>query len=140
MSAALSSGATPDNIARSLAVGVSMSFWPVPGTTTVVCGVLAYFTGLHGATVQLVQWTLGFIQLATIIPLAWLGAALAGESASAVTVGELAKALHEGPIYVLSTFSTVLLHAVLAWCLLALPVTLAVYSLAFPVLRRRKQG
>ena len=56
----------------------------------------------------------------------------------AAQVGDLAAALRVGPLHVLQTFSTVLWHAVVAWCLLALPLALAVYAVAAPMLRKRR--
>lgn len=133
---ALRAGATPHNLARSIAVGVCMGLCPVPGVTTLACTLLAYVFSLHMATVQAVQLSMWGVQLAALAPLAWLGAWALGSQAVPFSVEEFAAAAQLGFVHILRTFWMVVLQATAAWAALFVPLYLAIYNATLPLLRR----
>ena len=61
-------GASPDAVAWSLAVGIVVGLFPVPGTTTALCAAIALLFHLNPVAIQLANWLVYPLQLLLIIP------------------------------------------------------------------------
>ena len=71
-----------------------MAVWPIFGTTTLLCALLAWALNLHAATVQLVNFSFGTAaQLPAILPLAALGRAILGDADGGIRLADIAAEL-----------------------------------------------
>lgn len=130
---ALRSGLSTQKIALALAFAVIIGLFPILGTTTALCVILAYVLRLNLPLMQSVNWLLTPIQIAAIIPLMRLGAMLLGSPSEPDAAG-FATALQTDFFNIISVFGTELLHAVLGWLVSAPLVGGIVYLLASTLL------
>ena len=79
----LKQGNNPDQIALSLAVGITLACFPVIGVTTLFCLMAGVIFKLNHPTLQLANHSSALLQLALIIPFCRLGERLLGATGAA---------------------------------------------------------
>jgi uncharacterized protein (DUF2062 family) len=145
----LTQGITPEQIALTLAVGTAFAFFPILGTTTVLCLVVGIMLRLNQPLIQLVNALCTLPHLLVIYCLFRLGAFLFGVQPLHSSASEFifrAPHSHLHILMILGVFSKAdrpfwhriemdALHAMVAWLLVA-PIWIAtVYWSSLPVLR-----
>src|SRR5579862_8497564 len=63
----LTQGVTPDKIALSVALGLTLGIIPILGVTTVLCAAAAIWLRLNQPVIQLVNWLVYPLQLALVL-------------------------------------------------------------------------
>lgn len=137
----LRQGVTPEKMALSLALGVALGVFPVLGTTTALCALVAFIWRLNLPAIQIVNYFVYPLQIALLIPFFRLGEKLFGAPHLPLSVGQILAAVHASFWSATRFLWTTIWHAAIAWCLVA-PLLLAfLYPILVPVLRRtlRKQ-
>ncbi|MFY9660850.1 MAG: DUF2062 domain-containing protein, partial [Terriglobales bacterium] len=71
--ALLTQGITPEKIALSLAFGIVLGIFPVPGSTTLLCAAAALIFRLNLPAIQLVNYLIYPLQLFLLLPFIRLG-------------------------------------------------------------------
>jgi uncharacterized protein (DUF2062 family) len=71
--ALLTQGITPEKIALSLAFGIVLGIFPVPGSTTMLCAAAAVVFRLNLPAIQLVNYVVYPLQLFFLLPFIRLG-------------------------------------------------------------------
>ena len=74
----LRQGVTPEKMALSLALGVALGVFPVLGTTTALCALVAFIWRLNLPAIQIVNYFVYPLQIALLIPFFRLGEKLFG--------------------------------------------------------------
>ena len=134
--ALLRQGITPEKMAICLALGAGIGTFPILGTTTAICALVALVLRLNLVAIQIANYAVYPLQLLLIIPFLRLGEKLAGASPVPLSVSQIADRYREGLWYALTTLSTSLMHAALGWLVLT-PAAVVVLWLALrPVMRR----
>lgn len=128
----LKSGATPEGIALSLALGITGGMFPVPATTTVVCVLFAYLFQLNLAAVQLTNLLMTPINLATFMTFIRYGEALFGAEPVPLSL----EPFQTDPLGALATFWISLCYGIVAWAIFTPPATFIAYQALKPVLRK----
>jgi uncharacterized protein (DUF2062 family) len=136
MRALLGQGVTPRRLAWSLALGAAIGIVPVLGLSTALCAAVALGFGLNMAALQLVNYLLTPVQLALIIPQLRLGEWLVGAPPFPVTLESGLALLTQGAIEAARVLAVAILHAALAWTVLAPVVALLLFVCLHGVLRR----
>ena len=134
--ALLMQGVTPRQVALSLAVGAVVGTFPVLGTTTVFCAVIAMALRLNMVAIQLVNWFIYPLQILLLIPFYRLGAILFAAPRPAISTSGLVDAFRNDPVAALRDCGGATLHAASAWSLAALPCALVLYSILRPLMDR----
>jgi hypothetical protein len=149
----LTQGITPEKIALTLAVGTAFAFFPILGTTTLLCLFVGIFLRLNQPLIQLVNGLCTLPHLLVIYGLIRFGGFIFGVPPPP-RHGKLSEFIFSAPkahlnIYdmvhviwrdhgqVLHRFELTALHAIVAWALIAPFWIYAVYRLTLPPLRRR---
>jgi uncharacterized protein (DUF2062 family) len=131
----LTQGLSPEKIALTVAVGLTIAVNPIIGTTTILCFVAAWALRLNQPIIQTINWSSYALQLLLIFPFIRLGEKIFGtppEMRSLQELVALAKADTPGTIRTLgATFG----HAAVAWVLVAPFLTAAIYFGTRPVFR-----
>ena len=133
-------GVTPQKLALSLSLGTAIGLIPILGISTALCALLAVFLRLNMPAIQLVNYLLTPLQLILIIPLLRLGELLANAPRFPITLDSALALLSHGVIAAVQLLSTAIVHATLAWIVLAPLVALALYHTIEPVLRHLGPG
>jgi uncharacterized protein (DUF2062 family) len=134
--ALLRQGISPAKLARSVALGLVCGLVPVLGVSTVLCGVLALALRLSLPATQLVNYLVTPLQLLLIIPQLRFGEWLVGAPAFPVTLESGMALLARGPLNAITVLGTAIVHATLAWLVLAPPAAFLLFRIFAAVFRR----
>jgi uncharacterized protein (DUF2062 family) len=131
----LTQGLSAEKIALTVAVGLCIAVNPVIGTTTLGCFVAAWALGLNQPIIQTINWSSYVLQLLLIFPFIRLGEWIFRAAPERRSFGELAAMTKAHPLDALATLGATILHAVVAWLLVAPLIVAAVYFAMRPLLR-----
>ena len=132
----LRQGITPEKIALSVAMGITLGVTPVLGSTVLLCTLAAIVFRLNLPAIQLVNWLVYPLQLALLVPFLRMGAWMFGGQASGITVGGILGMIRTDVFHAIATLWTATVHALVAWLAFGSLATGLLYLLLVPVLRR----
>ena len=133
--AQLMQGATPQKIALSIALGLSLGIIPILGVTTMLCAVAAIRFRLNQPVIQLVNWLVYPLQLGLMLVFVRIGEWLMHALRVVFSVQLLLK-FHASPEKFFEQFGASLLHGFVARLVIAPILTGIIYSaLAGPLKR-----
>jgi uncharacterized protein (DUF2062 family) len=134
----LTQGITPEKLALTLAVGSALALFPILGTTTLLCLVVGIILRLNQPIIQMVNYLFTPIHIPLIFVLFRFGESLFDVphvKFSIKYLREMYDLFSDDRNLFFARFGDTVLHAVIAWALLAPAWILAVYFIARPVLR-----
>ena len=132
----LRQGITPEKLALTIAVGLALGVTPVIGSTTLLCTIAAAALRLNLPAIQLVNGLAYPLQLALIVPFLRAGAWLFAAPLPALTVASLFEMIRTSAWQAIVTLWSATLHALVAWLMAAAALSLLVYAVSLPLLRR----
>jgi uncharacterized protein (DUF2062 family) len=132
----LRQGVTPEKMALSLALGVALGVFPVLGTTTALCALVAFLWRLNLPAIQIVNYFVYPLQIALLIPLFRAGEKLFGAPHLPLSVPQIVAAVHASFWGATRFLWTTIWHAAVAWCLIAPLFVVVAYLILVLVLRR----
>jgi hypothetical protein len=127
----LRQGLTPRDLALALSLGFVISCFPVFGATTGFCAIVALVLRLNLPAMQLANYAAMPLQFLLLIPFIRLGEFLFRTDALPLNLSELRRRFEAAPIPTLKHLWMWEWHAMVAWALLAIPIT----YLLFVILR-----
>ena len=130
----LRQGLTPQMLAISMASGIIIGTFPIVGTTTAICTVVAILFRMNLLVTQLGNWLMYPIEILLIVPFIILGEHLFGTPFT-LNTSHFLLMLHTDLWATVQMFSRMIIHATVAWILFALPAFAAVYAILYPVFR-----
>lgn len=136
--AQLTQGITPQRVALTVAVGSSFALFPVLGTTTLLCFLVAWGLRLNQPIVQIINQLLWPLHIPAIFGCIWLGETIFGAPHVHVGIRYL-KAMSEiiwhDPARFFHHFGLTVMYAIVAWAIIAPFYIAAVYYLTLPLTR-----
>jgi len=132
----LRQGATPEKIALSMALGVTLGVFPALGWTTILCAIAAFVLRLNLPAIQLVNYLMYPAQLALLLPFFRLGEKLFQAPRLPLSIPQIlamSKTDLQGTVKLLWATTW---HAMVIWAMLAPFAVALVYFVLVPVLRR----
>ena len=134
---ALRSGATPSGLSMSLSIGTVLACFPVLGTTTLLCAVVAVPFRLNMVAIQVANWLAYPLQIALLIPFYQLGNRVFARPGGAhPDLGNLIPLLREDPLSAFSLFGAATAMAIGAWALCGIPAALILYRVFLRLMSR----
>lgn len=134
--AQLRQGITPEKMALTIALGLMLGVFPVLGTTTLLCGLVAVVLRLNQPMIQLVNYFVYPMQLALIIPVYRAGEILFFKTPLPLSIPSLFERFEADFGQFLRDFGMIAAQGIVVWCLLAPVVVAALYFGIRPALRR----
>ncbi len=134
--ALLRQGMAPRRLALCLAIGIVVGNIPILGTSTVLCTLIALICRLNLPAMQLAQAAMAPTQLLLIIPFVRLGEALLHAPPTPLSVSAGLAIIAAGPGRAVMTLWGAIVHAALAFALVAPVATALLYRILTPVLER----
>ncbi|MEM1405547.1 MAG: DUF2062 domain-containing protein [Bacteroidota bacterium] len=125
----LNNGTSVKSLALALALSVVLGLFPVPGSTTLLCFLVAIVGNYNIAVMQLINYLIYPIQLLLIIPLMALGSALLGLDMGLFTVSGMVDLFREDFWQALHSLWKFQLAGVMAWGIFILPTSIPLYYL-----------
>ena len=139
----LKQGVTPEKMALSLALGVTLGIFPALGWTTGLCAIAALTLRLNLPAIQIVNYFMYPAQIALLIPFFRLGEWLFRAPHLAISVPQMYALIHASVWNAIRVLWSTTWHAIVVWCVLAPVIVGIIYFILVPVLRRvlrRMQG
>ena len=132
----LRQGITPERIALTIALGITLGVTPVLGSASLLCTIAAVALRLNLPAIQLVNGLVYPLQLVLIVPFLRLGAWIFRVAPPAVSVPYLFSLIRANVWHAIATLWTATMHALVAWLVLGCLTTGLLYLLLVPLLRR----
>jgi len=132
----LRQGITPEKIALSIALGVTLGIFPVLGSTTLLCAGAALVFRLNLPAIQLVNYLIYPLQLILFLPFLKAGSRIAGSRPVSLTLGEIFSLMKTDLWGLVKTLWAASLGAMALWLVIAPLLGVAVYFTLAPTLRR----
>jgi uncharacterized protein (DUF2062 family) len=131
--ALLRQGVAPDRLALCVAIGVVVGNIPILGVSTLLCAAIALAFRLNLPAIQIVQAAMAPTQVLLIIPFVRLGEWILRAPHQPVSIKEGLALLAQGAGYAVVAMWDAILHAGLAWILVAPMAVFVFYKLLAPV-------
>ena len=132
----LKQGLTPEMLSRTIASGLLIGTIPVPGTSTLLCTALALGFRMNLALIQLVNYLVFPLQILLFVPFYTLASKISGKVVF-LNVAEISSQF-SGSNWQNASIDLLWLAgtSVLVWLLIMFPVSLLVYFIVKPVVKR----
>ena len=137
--AQLRQGITPQKIALTIALGLTLGVFPILGTTTALCALFALAFRLNQPIIQLVNYVAWPLQIPGIYLFVRIGERLTRTPPVPFSVPALAQAFKDSPGQFLKQYGATGLRGMLAWLLIAPGIAALLYALSLPALKRMNQ-
>ena len=134
--AQLAQGITPEKIALSIALGMTLGVIPVLGATTTLCAIAGVRLKLNQPIIQLINWLVYPLQLALILVFVRIGQWITHAPPVSFSVPELIQTLHQSPLKFLQEFGVCQLQGLVAWLFIAPVFAAIVFFALVPPLKR----
>ncbi len=132
----LRQGVSPQRLALCVAIGIVVGNIPIMGVSTALCTAIALLFRLNLPAIQLVQASMAPTQLLLIVPFVRLGEWLMRAPPQAVSVNSGIALLSQGVLHAIGVLREAIVHAGVAWLLVAPPATWLLYRILTPIFSR----
>ena len=136
VAAQLTQGVSPTRLALALASGAVLGIFPVLGSTTFLCAVVAVRFRLNQVAIQLANYAAYPVQLALFVPFVRMGEWMFGAPRVGLSAAALRSELSVDVVGTVARYAAAILRAVVAWGLVA-PVATAVLFFGLRAVLRR---
>lgn len=129
-------GASPREIAMTLAAGFALGLFPILGATTLLCVIVGVAMKLNQPVIQAANWAAAGAQLALIVFFVRVGENVAGADPMPFSPSELVVEFKESPSAFMGRFGMTGLHGILGWILLVPGILACAFACAWPFAHR----
>jgi uncharacterized protein (DUF2062 family) len=119
-----------------VALGITLSIFPVLGTTTLICTLVSIFFNLNLPAMQLANYAAFPLQIILFFPFLKLGETVLKVSLNPLSKIQLISTFDEGIFYAIEKLSNYLLLACLGWSLAVLPIYIILYFIMLSLLKK----
>ena len=137
LSSLLKQGLSPTKLALVVALGVVLSIFPVLGTTTLICSLVALLFQLNIAAIQIANYAAFPLQIVLFFPFLKLGETLSGISLDPISKDQLISTFQEGLFQAISELTWYLLVACLGWSVASLPMFIIILFLCLSIVIKK---
>jgi uncharacterized protein (DUF2062 family) len=137
--AQLRQGITPQKIALTIAIGITLGLFPILGSTTLLCFLAGVLLGLNQPIIQAVNYLVYPLQFAGIYFFIRIGEWLTRTAPLQFSIPGLLQQFRASPLHFFQEFGMTALRGVLAWTLIAPFAAAVLYFALLPLLRRLAQ-
>ena len=133
--AQLTQGITPEKIALTVAIGSGLALFPILGTTTLLCFLVALALRLNQPIIQLINQALWPVQIPMIFVCVKLGEHILEANHAPISLSEMQQLFWHHPAEFFQKFGATAGHAIVGWVVVAPFYMGAVYFIALPIMR-----
>ena len=132
----LRQGTSPEKLACSVSLGLTLGIFPIMGSTSLVCFIVGHLFRLNQPVLHLFKTFTYPIHLAMILVFIRLGQNLNGVPPIPFSIPQLLTRFKESPAQFASYFCMAALHGIEAWAITAIFLIQIIYYISLPILRR----
>ena len=129
-------GFTPQKIALTVTLGLTLGLFPILGATTALCALAGVWLKLNQPVIQLINYLASPLQLAMILVFVRTGEWLVRAPRVSFSIPELFRKFHESPAKFFHEFGLTGLHGIIAWLVIAPFMAALIYFLVLPPLKK----
>ena len=129
-------GFTPQKIALTIALGLNLAVFPILGSTTLLCALVAFCLKLNQPVIQLVNWLAYPLQFMLLLGFVRIGEWVMRAPPVSFSIPELLRKFEESPTKFMHDFGLTGVHGIVAWLLIAPFVAALIYFLLLPPLEK----
>jgi uncharacterized protein (DUF2062 family) len=127
---------SPEKIALTIALGISLGVIPVIGSTTTLCTLAALTLRLNLPAIMLINGVVYPLQLTLLIPFLRAGAWLFRVEGPKLTIVQIFKMIRANVWHATVTLFSATMHALVVWLIAGCVVSSLVYLIVVTLLRR----
>jgi uncharacterized protein (DUF2062 family) len=132
----LKQGVTPEKIALTVALGISLGVIPMLGTTTMLCTLAAVSLRLNLPGILLINGVVYPLQLLLVVPFLRAGAWIFRVEGPKLSIGQIFTLIRTNVWHAITTLWVATMHALVVWLMVGCVVSGVVYVILAAVLRR----
>ena len=136
LSRLLRQGLSPVKLSLVIALGITLSIFPVLGTTTLICTFVSLIFNLNLPAMQLANYAAFPLQVILFFPFLKLGETVSKVSLDPLSKVQLISAFDEGFFYAIEKLSYYLMVACLGWALAIIPIFCILYFFLCTILKK----
>ena len=136
LSKLLKQGLSPVKLSLVIALGITLSIFPVLGTTTLICTLVSILFNLNLPAMQLANYAAFPLQVILFFPFLKLGETISKVSLDPLSKVQLISTFDEGFFYAVENLSHYLIVACLGWSLAIIPIFFTLYFLLCVILKK----
>lgn len=118
----LKQGLSPTKLASVLALGMTLSIFPIIGTTTLLCTAAALMFRLNLPAIQIANYLAFPVQMILFFPFVEIGEQITGQILIEISRDTLVSAFNVGFFNAISELSNYLILACVGWALTSIPI------------------
>lgn len=118
----LKQGLSPSKLAMVIALGMTLSVFPVLGTTTLLCTLAALLLHLNLPAIQVANYMAFPLQIILFFPFLEIGETISGRNLKDISESTLISAFNAGFFQAISELSQYLILACFGWILASIPL------------------
>jgi uncharacterized protein (DUF2062 family) len=134
--ALLRQGITPSSLALCISIGIVVGNIPILGVSTILCTIIALAFRLNLPAMQLAQAAMAPTQILLIIPFVRLGEWITRAPRQQLSIKEGLALIERGVWHAVTVLWDAIVHAGIAWILVAPPAVFLLYRILTPVFAR----
>jgi uncharacterized protein (DUF2062 family) len=132
----LRQGITPEKIALSIALGITLGVTPVLGSTSLLCFLAALAFRLNVPAIQLVNYAVYPLQFILLVPFIRMGEWMFAATPMKITLAQIVAMVRANAWAAIQTLWLATLHALAAWLVIGSLASLLIYFLLTPFLKQ----
>jgi uncharacterized protein (DUF2062 family) len=132
----LKQGLNPKKLSIVIALGITLSVFPVLGATTLLCTVISITFNLNLPAIQLANYAAFPLQIILFFPFLKIGEQVSKVSLNPLSKVHLIATFDEGFVYAFLKLFDYLMIACLGWSLVIIPMFLFFYLLLYPIFNK----
>lgn len=134
--AQLRQGISVERVSWTIAFGIVLGMFPILGTTTMLCALVAWALKLNQPIMHAFNWLVYPLHLASIVVFIRLGERLHGVAPMSFSIPRMTAAFRDDPLQFGRDFGMAAWHGVSAWLLIAPFAVVLIKLLLAPVVRQ----
>ena len=132
----LKQGLTPSKLALVFSLGFTLSVFPLFGSTTILCALVAIVFRLNLPVIQLANYVAFPLQIILFFPFLSIGELLLGKSLDPISASNLLSFFDSGIMVATESLLDYLVPACLGWALSTFPIFFTLYFVLLNIIRR----
>ena len=136
LSKLLKQGLSPVKLSLVIALGITLSIFPVLGTTTLICTLVSILFNLNLPAMQLANYAAFPLQVILFFPFLKLGETISKVSLDSLSKVQLISNFDEGFFFAVEKLSHYLIVACLGWSLAIIPIFFILYFFLSLILKK----
>ena len=136
LSRLLRQGLSPVKLSLVIALGITLSIFPVLGTTTLICTFVSLLFNLNLPAMQLANYAAFPLQVILFFPFLKLGESVLKISLDSLSKVQLIAAFDDGVIHAISKLFDYIMIACLGWLLVIIPIFFVLYLILYLIFNK----